>query len=323
MPWKLFIVGVLLGSLAFQTFITNADQPDALPVAFMQQFDGSAYAGTDCGPASVAMAINYATGEHLKPLDVRLAITKLPGGQYASNPGSGTAIGDLARIARAHDVEVVMGDGPSSTGWGPERIRKHLAEGHPVIVLVKLAFLPGYSATSTFDHYVLLTGASGKGYTYNDPGMSAGAKRTISEQQLQTAQRNSSVPGQGAAFGGPKSAAPAAPPALTFNVTVAKGDTLSELAAKYSVPLKEIVALNRTVVNVDRIQAGQVLQLPGKPPATPTVVASPTSVASPTGAATRTSVATATSVPTVLPAKKAVPTPSPVPAVKSQQRQPD
>ena len=289
MPWKLFIVGVLLGSLAFQNFIANADQQDALPVAFMTQFDGSAFAGTDCGPASVAMAINYATGEHLKPLEVRQAIAKLPGAGYASNPSSGTAIGDLARIARAHKVEVFAGDGPSSTGWGPERIRKHLAEGHPVIVLVRLAFLPGYAPTSTFDHYILLTGASGKGYTYNDPGLSVGAKRTISEQQLQTAQRNSSVPGQGAAFGGPKSAAPSTPPAQTFIVTIAKGDTLSELAARYSVPIKDILALNRTVVNVDRIQAGQALTLPGKPPAT----------------------ATATATTTAVPTRTAVPTPSP------------
>src|SRR3954463_15733606 len=99
MHWKLFIVGALIGSLAFQTFISNADQPDTLPVAFLTQLDGSAYAGTDCGPASVAMAINYATGyatgEHTRPLDVRQAIAKLPGGGYAANPNSGTAIGDL------------------------------------------------------------------------------------------------------------------------------------------------------------------------------------------------------------------------------------
>jgi len=84
MRWKLFIVGALLGSLAFQTFISDAAQPDALPVAFVSQFsDNSPFAATDCGPASVAMAINYATGEHLKPVEARQAITKLPGGGYA------------------------------------------------------------------------------------------------------------------------------------------------------------------------------------------------------------------------------------------------
>jgi LysM repeat protein len=269
MRWKLFIVGVLLGSLAFHTLITNAEPRDAMPVAFMTQFDGSAFAGTDCGPAAVAMAINYATGEHLKPLEVRQAIAKLSGAGYAANPSSGTAIGDLARIARAHDVEVFAGDGPSSTGWGPERIRKHLAEGHTVIALTRLALLPGYSPTSQFDHYILLIGTSGSGYVYNDPGMSAGAKRTISEQQLQTAQRTSSVPGQGVALAGPKGSTPAgsSTDALsTFTVTVARGDTLSQIAERFGLAQKDIVALNRaTVPNVDRIQIGQVLTLPAPP----------------------------------------------------------
>src|SRR5262245_43389691 len=151
MRWKLFILGILIGSLAFETLVSWAEPQNAMPVAFMTQFDGSAFADTDCGPTAVAMAINYATGEHLKPLEVRKAIAKLPGAGYAANPTSGTAIGDLARVARAHNVDVFAGDGPSSIGWGPERIRKHLADGHTVIVLARLALLPGYKPTSQVD----------------------------------------------------------------------------------------------------------------------------------------------------------------------------
>ncbi|MDQ3811681.1 MAG: LysM peptidoglycan-binding domain-containing protein, partial [Chloroflexota bacterium] len=272
MRWKLFIVGVLLGSLAFQSLTTSADQASGMSVPFLTQFDGSAYAGTNCGPASVAMAINYATGKSLKPIDVRQAIIKLPGGGYAASTESGTAVGDLARVARANGVEVFMGDGPGSTGWGPERIRKHLGEGHTVIVLVRLAYMPGYSGSSQFDHYVLLIGATASGYVYNDPGLSAGARRTIGEQQLRLAQRNTSVPTQGAAFAGPSGARAAvaessgqsvvaAQPA--FTITVAPGDTLSQLAERYGVAQKDIVALNRAVIaNVNLIKAGQVLALP-------------------------------------------------------------
>ena len=43
------------------------------------------------GPTSVAMAINFATGQKLTPLQVRQAIAKLPGGGYAANTASGTA----------------------------------------------------------------------------------------------------------------------------------------------------------------------------------------------------------------------------------------
>jgi LysM repeat protein len=235
---------------------------------------------TDCGPASVAMAINYATGKSLKPLEVRKAIAKLPGAGYAANPNSGTAIGDLARIARANGVEVFMGDGAASVGWGPERIRKHLGEGHTVIVLTRLAQLPGYSPTSQVDHYILLTGANATGYSYNDPGQGNGANRTIGERQLQLAQRSTSVPGQGIALAGPnggaKGAAAAAPPQPTFSVTVAKGDTLSQLAEKFAVSQKDIVALNG-LPNPHRIQVGQVLKLPGEEPKpAPTPEPSPT-----------------------------------------------
>jgi LysM repeat protein len=267
MPWKLFFVGVLLGSLAFQTFTTSAAPTAAMPVAFLSQFDGSPYAATDCGPASVAMAINYATGKKLKPLEVRQAITRLPGGGYAANTNSGTAIGDLARIAKIHGVETFAGDGAASVGWGPERIRKHLGEGHTVIVLARLAYLPGYKPTSQIDHYIVLIGATQTGYLYNDPGLSNGAQRTIGERQLQLAQRSSSVPGQGLALAGPGGGGAKAAVVETakekpkVSVTVAKGDTVSQIAQRFGIAQKEIVTLNG-LRNVNHIEVGQVLALP-------------------------------------------------------------
>ena len=263
------MAGVLLGTLVFQMAPASAEQSGAMPVAFLTQFDNSQYAASDCGPASVAMAIDYATGEHLSPLQARQAIIKLPGGGYAANPDSGTAIGDLARVARAHSVEVFMGDGAASTGWGTERIRSHLNQGHTVIVLTRLAYLPGYKPTSNVDHYILLIGATASGYVYNDPGMSAGAKRTIAEKQLQTAQHASSVPGQGAAFAGPRAQAPAparaasVPDGPSIKVTVHPGDTLSGLAERYGIALHELALFNSgSIKNIDHIEVGQVLQVP-------------------------------------------------------------
>jgi LysM repeat protein len=268
MRWKVFIASAILGSLIFQTVTADAEQRDALPVPFVSQFDGSLFAATDCGPATVAMAIDFATGERVAPLQLRQAITRLPGGGYAANPASGTAIQDLARIARAHKVEAFLGDGAASTGWGPERIRLHLSQGHPVVVLTRLAYLPGYSPTSQIDHYIILTGANGAGYTYNDPALANGHKRTLTEKQLQTAQRTSSVPGQGVAFAGPvKTPSVAAPePAMpTRQITVARGDTLSELAARHGIELQQIVALNRAALpNINHIEVGQLLTVPDR-----------------------------------------------------------
>jgi LysM repeat protein len=269
MRWKLFVASAILGSLVFQTLTSEAEQREALAVPYASQFDGSQFAATDCGPASVAMAINYATGEHLTPLQARQAIMRLPGGGYAANPASGTAVQDLAKLARAHNVEAFTGDGAASTGWGPERIRVHLQQGHPVIVLTRLGYLAGYNPSSQLDHYILLTGANGTGYVYNDPASPNGAKRAISEKQLQAAQRASGVPGQGVAFAGPASdakahrSAPAPQAAATRQVTVARGDTLSQLAERYGVELQQIVALNGPALrNIHHIEVGQVLKLP-------------------------------------------------------------
>ena len=268
MRWKLFIVGGLIGSLLFQTLIATAAQPDSLPVPFATQFDGSAYAATDCGPASVAMAINYATGGHLTPLQARKELMKLPGAGYAGDPESGTAIGDLARVALAHNVEAFKGDGQLSTGWGPERIRKHLSLGHPVIVLTRVGYLPGYKEGTAIDHYIILTGATASGYVYNDPALSGGKGRTISEKQLQVAQRGSSVPGQGAAFAGPPESpkptlAVGVPNGPSVRITVSPGDTLSQLAERYGAKLDQVVALNSgNLKSVDHIEVGQVLNMP-------------------------------------------------------------
>jgi LysM repeat protein len=289
MRWKVFIVGALLGSLAFQSLPGIADQRDALSVGFLSQMDGSQFAQTNCGPASVAMAINYATGQKLTPLAVREAIARLPGGAYARNPASGTAVGDLARIAREHSVEVFPGDGPSSVGWGPERIRKHLEQGHPVIVLTRLAHLPGYSSASQVDHYILVIGATATGFVYNDPGQSAGARRTISQAQLQLAKRSSGVPGQGVAFGGPSGSKPTVassdpqpddPPTLKY--TVVRGDTVSQLARTHGVSQQQFVALNRGIVrNVNHIEVGQILNVPAPPTPMATPPTAPPPIATP------------------------------------------
>jgi hypothetical protein len=266
MRWRWYLVGGLIGSLLFSSLVSSAAQPDHLPVPFASQFDGSAFAATDCGPASVAMVINYATGAHLTPLQARQAIMQLPGGGYAANPGSGTAIQDLARVARAHGVETFLGDGPASVGWGPARSRKHLEQGHPVILLTRLAYLPGYSPTSQIDHYIVLTGATSSGYVYNDPALANGLGRTISERQLQLAQQASSVPGQGAAFAGPQQPPMPEPTTPTFKLTVRAGDTLSQIAERYGIDVPQIAALNRaTVVNIHHIEVGQVLALPVRP----------------------------------------------------------
>lgn len=274
MRWHILLLGAALGTLAFQAFDaapTLLAGSSALALPFLSQFDGSAYASTDCGPASVAMVIDFETGEHLTPLQARQAIMKLPGAGYAANPSSGTAIQDLGRLARAHGLDAIPGDGPASTGWGPERLRKHLDQGHPVIVLTRVGYLPGYTPGTPIDHYIVLTGSTASGYVYQDPALSNGAGRTISVHQLQLAQSASSVPGQGMAFDGPGLKAASAElsrdaaeqPAL--EITVAPGDTLSKIAASHNIALADLISLNRdTIRNPNLIQVGQIVRVPSE-----------------------------------------------------------
>jgi LysM repeat protein len=277
MRWRTLFFGAVLGTLAFQAFdaapmLLAGSGGLALP--FLNQFDGSAYAATDCGPASVAMVIDFETGEHLTPLQARQAIIKLPGAGYAANPNSGTAIQDLGRLARAHGLDTFAGDGAASTGWGPERLRKHLDQGHPVIVLTRVGYLPGYTPGTPIDHYIVLTGTTPTGYVYQDPALSNGAGRTITVHQLQLAQGASSVPGQGMAFDGPglkaaslelsQDAEQAAVEQAVVEITVAPGDTLSKIATRYNVGLADLIGLNRdTIRNPNLIHVGQVLRVPG------------------------------------------------------------
>ena len=271
MRWRTLFIGAVFGTLIYQAFdaapmLLAGSSGLALP--FLNQFDGSAYAATDCGPASVAMVIDFETGEHLTPLQARQAIIKLPGAGYAANPNSGTAIQDLGRLARAHGLEVIAGDGAASIGWGPERLRKHLDQGHPVIVLTRVGYLPGYTPGTPIDHYIVLTGTTASGYVYQDPALSNGAGRTISVHQLQLAQAASSVPGQGMAFDGPGLKAASIELSQDVDQTVVEiavqpGDTLSKIATRYNVALADLIGVNRTTItNPNLIHVGQIVRVP-------------------------------------------------------------
>jgi LysM repeat protein len=51
----------------------------------------------------------------------------------------------------------------------------------------------------------------------------------------------------------------------TRQITVARGDTLSELAARHGIELQQIVALNRAALpNINHIEVGQLLTVPDR-----------------------------------------------------------
>ena len=185
-----------------------------LAVPFVSQFDGSAYAATNCGPASLAMVLRFLSGDRATPDQLRRTLSRLPGAGYAADPAQGTAIQDLAALGRQRGLQSILGTGPGSTGWTPDRAAEQLGQRRPVIVLTRLNALPGWAgAPPDLDHWIVLVGMSGDRFFYHDPALGApsGASRSIARDQLARAMRLSSVPGQGAAFAGTGDAESAAP----------------------------------------------------------------------------------------------------------------
>lgn len=202
-----------------QETTTSSAATARMAVPFLSQFDGSTYQATNCGPTNLAMVLRYFGDARVTPDQLRRELIRLPGGGYAADTNSGTAIQDLAVLARARGVQVLMGPGPGSTGWTLARIAEQVRQGRPTMVLTRLNQLPGFAnAPAGFEHWITITGVSGDNYTYQDSAMSApaGANRSMTGGQLANAMRQSSVPGQGAAFSGRRAVGIPAPVISSF-----------------------------------------------------------------------------------------------------------
>lgn len=175
----------------------SAPTPPALPAVLLapyhSQFDGTAYAETNCGPTALSMALGALNINVDQQTLRRLANVQLG----TSNPNSGTTWASLAYAAQAMGAKVngpYQGQGASRRSWTIDDLKGELAQGHPVLLLVKYRLLPG-NAQSPFgeDHFIVALGVDQSGnFVYNDPAFhnSAGAHRTITPAQLTTAWSN-------------------------------------------------------------------------------------------------------------------------------------
>jgi LysM repeat protein len=164
-----------------------------LSAPYHSQFDGTAYAETNCGPTALSMALGALNISADQQTLRRLANVQLG----TSDPNSGTTWASLAYAAQAKGAKVsgpYVGQGASRRSWTIDDLKSELAQGHPVLLLVKYRSLPG-NAQSAFgsDHFIVALGVDRSGnIIYNDPAYtsSAGAHRTISPAELTTAWTN-------------------------------------------------------------------------------------------------------------------------------------
>lgn len=160
-----------------------------LKVPYRTQLDGSSYAEANCGPTSVAMALE-AIGKKDTLENLRTAALQLQDTNGCDD--CGTFIQHLASIAEARGAKTFgLRDEPESFHrWSLDEIRQQLRQERVVIPQVKFRLLPGRSKSQYWgDHYIVIVGLAGNNFVYNDPVDSDGRGygRLISAEALEQA----------------------------------------------------------------------------------------------------------------------------------------
>jgi hypothetical protein len=140
-----------------------------LNVPYRTQLDGSDYAEANCGPTSVAMALD-AIGKRDTLDSLRSATLHLQDTKGCDD--CGTFIQHLARVAEMRGaMSYGLRDDPETFHrWTIDEIRQQLRQGRVVIPQVKFRQLPGRTKSPySGDHYIVIVGLSGNNFIYNDP----------------------------------------------------------------------------------------------------------------------------------------------------------
>lgn len=178
-------------------------------VPYRTQLDGSDYAGANCGPTVLGMALE-AFGMNLAPPDVRGQVLNSENFE-STDTDAGSYIWALAQVAQSHGLlahGLYDGDGSELHRWSVDEIRASVRRGEPVIVQVVYRGLPGRGDSGYYgDHYVIVTGLLGDNFLYNDPIGGAAAReapgydRLMTPTELRRAMRASDTGYQYTAFG--------------------------------------------------------------------------------------------------------------------------
>jgi hypothetical protein len=161
-----------------------------LNVPYRSQLDGSSFAAANCGPTSVAMALD-AVGARRDSLEgLRVSALQLQGLNGRCDD-CGTFIGHLAKIAEARGAATYgLNEGDGLHAWTLDDVRAQVKQERVVIPQVRFDRLPGRSRSGySGDHYVVIVGLSGQNFIYNDPVDSDGRGygRLIAASQLEAA----------------------------------------------------------------------------------------------------------------------------------------
>lgn len=186
---------------------TLADGSFWLGVPFRTQIDGTEYQFVNCGPASLAMVF-AGFGLEVGAPQVREYLNALVDNWDTE---IGTSLDVLSRIAREAGLTPLdlYSDRGGYRDWSIEAIRWHVEQGRPVIALMKYNSLPGHtSSLVNTEHYIVITGLTPDGVIYNDAAFSTtlGYGLQMTNEELEAAWSNVSIPHHAVAFGLPSDA---------------------------------------------------------------------------------------------------------------------
>lgn len=172
--------GVIVRSLAPAPVAVEG----VLSAPYHSQFDGTVWAEGNCGPTTLSMALGALN------IDVdQLTLRGLANRQMGIvDPNDGTTWESLAYAAHAYGVSTEgLNVGKSYKTWTLEDLKAELAQGRPVMLLVRYWDLPDH-VTSTYagDHYIVVLGVDANGnIVYHDSATRGdGSYRKITQSQL-------------------------------------------------------------------------------------------------------------------------------------------
>jgi predicted double-glycine peptidase len=154
-------------------------------IPYRQQFDGSRFEGGNCGPASLAMILEY-YGHGIETHALRESINHMSGDWGRD---SGTSWTHLRRAAESFGMSThgLTNDGGQMRQWTMDDLLAETREGRPVIVLVHYRSLPGHETAGWYgDHYVVFLGMTAAGdVVYHDPAFRNGEGEYVVTSQAQ------------------------------------------------------------------------------------------------------------------------------------------
>lgn len=176
---------------ALQRWTPALIHPAIMPAPIYSQFDSAIWSSSNCGPAALSMALG-AIGIGADQVTLRrLANAQM--GSYDPNQGiSWEALVAAAQASGAGTKGLVGGNGYRS--WAIEDLKRELALGHPVLLLLRYRLMPDHGDSSFYgDHYVVALGFDQQGnLVYNDSAgtVAHGVRRRLTPAELDDAWSN-------------------------------------------------------------------------------------------------------------------------------------